>query len=192
MTGIRSSTVALGASLMALASGCQQPKMDMAEMMKPPPRPAELDRLEPFVGKWTGTAEMKMMGSDKPMKSTGASTFAWECDKRALVEHFEGTMGEDAKMTGLNVWTWDASAKKYRNDMFDCFGNAMTFNATYDEASKTWHAKGKHRCPMTGEMLNSEGTMKLIDNNTMEWRWTEWNSWKTKKYMEMSGTSRRE
>ncbi|MCK4343542.1 MAG: hypothetical protein KAY37_17655 [Phycisphaerae bacterium] len=66
-----------------------------------------------------------------------------------------------------------------------------TGTATYDEDTKTWHTKAKTRYLTTGETTVSEGTAKMVDDNTLEWQHAEWDSWKLKKYFEMKGTSRR-
>ena len=79
------SSLAVLAFLAGGLVGCQQPKMDMAEMMKPPPRPVELDQLNSFVGTWEGTWEMTMKGADKPITGKGTDTFAWDADKWVMV-----------------------------------------------------------------------------------------------------------
>ena len=179
--------------LAGLLAGCQQPKMDMAEMMKPPPRPAELDQLEMLVGNWEGTSEMKMMGADKPMIMKGTDTISWDADKWLLVERSEGTMGDAGnKMMGLAVWTWDPQIKKFRLWGSDNYGMVMTGTATYDAPTKTWHMQGNTSAPARGEKSYGEGTLKMSTGNTMEWNWTEWDcNWKCQKYMEMHGTSHR-
>jgi hypothetical protein len=50
---------------------------------------------------------------------------------------------------------------------------------------------GRGRNSNTGEVTCGEGTTKFVDNNTMEWTYTEWDSWKLKKMMDMKGTSKR-
>ena len=54
-----------------LLPGCM-PKMtmeDMKQMM--PKRPVELDLLNPFVGTWESTGEMKFTGLDEVIQATG-------------------------------------------------------------------------------------------------------------------------
>jgi hypothetical protein len=172
-----------------LVTGCQQPKMDMAEMMKPPPRPTELDQLDPLVGRWEGTAEMRIAGMDKPMTFHGTSTTAWEADRWALVERSEGTMEEGGKYAGLGTWSWDSKARVFRQTWIDNHGGSGSGTATYDASTKTWHMKARSSGPRGSTV--GEGTVKLSDSNTMEWNWTEWDSLKLRKMMEMHGTSKR-
>lgn len=178
----------VGATLCLSLAGCQQPRLD--EMMMQPPRPAELDRLNAFVGTWEGTSEMKLVGSGETMQSTGTSTVAWEADQWLLVERFEDTLGtQEAKYAGLCIWSWDAGAGKYRLDFFDNFGGGGSGTATYDEAQKTWRMAVKTN--YGGQSGWSVGTAKFTDPDTMEWEHTQWDSLKLTKQVEMKGTIRR-
>jgi len=181
----------LTALLVALLVGCQPPKIDLSEMMKPPPRPAELDQLEMLVGRWEGRAEMKVVGSDEVLTSTGVEEIGWEADSRLLVSRYEYTTAEEGRMTGLDVWTWDPKAKKYRYWGFDNHGYYGIGTATYDEDTRTWHFKGKSYEPATGEKYVGEGTSKMVDDDTQDWEFSIWDGWKLQKFMEFKGTSRR-
>lgn len=175
---------ALGLSL----AGCQQPSLD--EMMVQPPRPAELDRLNAFVGTWECTSEAKMVGSGETMPGRGTSTVTWEADKWLLVERSDNTVGaENTKYASLCVWSWDAGARKYRVDFFDNFGGGGSGTATYDEAQQTWHMAVKTN--YGGQSGWSVGTARFTDPNTMQWEHAEWDSLKLTKYLEMKGTSHR-
>ncbi len=169
-------------------AGCQQPKMDLAEMMKAPPRPAELDQLNAFVGNWEGNWEMTMQGADKPLTGKGIDKFAWDADKWVLTEHMEGTM-DNNKMVGTGLWVWDARAKLFRYSSADNYGMIMTGTGRYDEKTRTWHMKGSSQDTVRGHRSVGEGTLKMPDANTMEWSWTEWDSLHLTKFMEMKGTS---
>ena len=59
-----------------LATGCSQQKMSM-ENMKAPERPKELDKLDFFVGTWTGTSEMKMPGCWYWCRVIPSASMAW-------------------------------------------------------------------------------------------------------------------
>ena len=47
--------------------GCGPKEIDMSEMMQAPAKPAELERLQAFVGTWEGSWTTKMMVSDEVM-----------------------------------------------------------------------------------------------------------------------------
>lgn len=180
----------LAAVLAAMLMGCQQPQAEMAEMMKTPPRPVELDHLEMLVGTWEGTAEMKVMGSDEVMTGEGVETISWDADKWVLVSHFEYKMGDD-EMKGLAIWTWDAKAKKYRTWSFDNGGYQESATAKYDQETRTWHFKGKSGNTVTGKKSVGKGSSQMVDDDTQEWNYTVWDGWKLRKLMEFKGTSHR-
>lgn len=191
MTRIRLTGIA-AIGLVALALfGCQAKPMDMDQAMKPPPRPAELDRLEKLVGVWVGDATMKMHGSPDFMTSHGVETVSWEADGWVLISRFKYSMGDEDKMSGMGIWTWDPKAKKYRMWHFDSLGGSGVGTMTYDEEDDTWYFEGQGHNPYKGEKTVGEGWSKFTDANTQEWHWTEWGPWKLKKIMEGEGVSRR-
>lgn len=168
--------------------GCESPQpMDMSSM-QPPPRAPELDKLGLLIGSWEGSGECVMPGAEGPMKNTGKSSITWEADRTVALERFEGSMGE-SKFSGLGLWTWDPSAKKYKVFWTDNYGSQSHGEATFDEATRTWKMAMKNAGPMGN--TSGSGTTRLVDDNTMEWSYTEWNALKTKKTMEMKGTSKR-
>ena len=185
------STLALIGVLVLLAGGlvgCQQPNME--EMMKAPARPAELDQLNTFVGTWEGTWEMTMKGCDKPMSGKGVDTFAWDADKWVMTEHSSGMMG-DNKMVGTGIWVWDGHEKLFRYISADNYGMLMKGTMCYDAKTETWHMKGKTCETIHGHESVGEGTLKMVDANTMEWQMSEWDALHLCKIMEMKGTSHR-
>ncbi len=183
------SLIAAAGMFTLLCLGCQSKEMSMEEMMKPPPRAAELDMLNMWVGEWEGEMRMTMPGSDEVLTGTGTSKSHWAVDNRAVVEEFGGTMGEEGKYSGYAIWTWDEKAERFRGYMVDNHGMQGTMTARYDEETKTWHFKGKSSGPHGSSV--SEGTATMVDDNTMTWEHTEWDGLKLVKYMEMTGTSRR-
>jgi hypothetical protein len=191
MTRISFAGVIVIALMAVVFVGCQQPKIDMSEMMKAPARPAELDHLEMLVGRWEGDAEMKVVGCDEVMTGEGVETVSWDADKWLLVSHFEYKMGDGDPMKGIGITRWDPKAKKYCGWSADNFGYTSIGSGTYDEATRTWHFKGKSHNPMTGEKSVGEGKAVMVDDDTQEWTWTEWDPWKLRKLMELKGTSHR-
>ena len=177
----------------AVAAGCQQPQHNMdPSAMKMPPRAAELDRLEQWVGTWQGTGEMK--GPDgKTMHMASTSTIGWECDRNVLVEKMEGSCEEmkDMKMVGMVVYRWDANEKEYETTFFDNMGMAADGDMTYNESTKTWKMKGEGYNPMHGQKTHWVGEVKMPDSSTMEWTWATYDAWKMKKLEEGKGTAKR-
>lgn len=172
-----------------LLAGCM-PKYTIEELKKMmPERPVELDKLEMFIGDWEFTSEMKMAVLDEVLKGKGTSTTEWTLDKRYIVEHAEYDMGELGKMKGAGLWTYDPKAKKYRTWWFDSHGETGHGTATYCEETKTWKFKARGRSPW-GKTIG-KGTATFVDDNTVEWTWTQWDGSGLFKTMEMTGTNKR-
>jgi hypothetical protein len=186
-------TLMLALCTAAATTGCQKPRHMDPSAMQPPPRAAELDRLEQWVGTWQTTGEMK--GCDgKIMHMTGMSTVAWECDRTVLVDRMETVceeMKDMGKMTMLSVYRWDATEKEYEMNWFDSFGTASDGDMTYNEATKTWHITGDGYNPMYRQNTHFAGSVRMPDSSTMEWIWTVWDAWKMTKLEEGKGTSKR-
>jgi len=178
--------VLLGITAFAL-TGCM-PHMTLDEMKaQMPQRPAELDRLNAFVGKWQGEAEGRFAMLDEPVKMTGTSEAKWDGDRWFVVSRGVMRMADFPETQGMELWTYDVGAKKYRSYFVDSIGMSGMSEARYDEKTNTWHmtsdsygAWGKSRYT---------GTLKFTDPDTMEWSMTE--NMGLMKVMEMKGTSRR-
>ena len=154
-----------------------------------PKRTAEFDHLDMFVGEWETTGEIKMIGVDEPFKITGTSSAKWECDKRLVVDRAEYDMGPLGSMTGVTVWGFEPKSGKFRMWWFDSFSESATGRASYDEKTRTWSMKTKGKNAWCN--IVNKGTIRQVDNDTLEWTWTQWDAWHIWKISEMKGTSRR-
>jgi hypothetical protein len=182
---VRVLVLALGAAV--LLTGCA-PKMTMEDLKaKMPKRPAELDKLNAFVGTWDAEGECKMTGLEETLKVTGTSEIKWADNNWYLVEHGTFKMGDLDEMQGAGAWTYDTHAKKYRNIWVDTTGSMGAGKARYDEKTDTWHFCGTSHGPW-GKTWG-KGHMKFVDEKTMEWSFTEYSG--LCKTMEMTGTSRK-
>jgi hypothetical protein len=141
-----------------------------------------------MVGKWEGSGQCTMEGADKPVTWKGVSTIGWETDGWVLLERMEGDM-DGQKMHALALWSWDPDKKVFNQFWTDNFGGMGHGTAEYDSASQSWKTKGRGK-GMMGDTVG-EGTMKKVGNDKMEWTYSEWNSWKTAKLFDMTGTSTR-
>ncbi len=177
-------------SVVGMTVGCQQPSM--AEMMKQPPRPAELDQLEPFVGTWRGTGEMTSPNSDEVMKTTGFSRAYWIADEHLLVEEFEYGMENGETMKGIAVTMYDAKAGKFRSYMFDDWGTVGIGTMQYDADEDEWESKGKSHDYTHGGTTSWEGEMRLIGADKMEWSHEGYVGLIPMKVYEITGVSERE
>lgn len=177
---------------LVVVTGCQKPAATCAEQ-GPPPRPAELDKLNAWSGTWNSTCEMTMCTPKGDQKSTcsGKETAKWILSDRYLRSECEYDMGpEMGKMTGESTMSWCPKAKKYMSSWMDSMGGHACGEMWWDEAKNQWMMKGKGMMP-DGSPSCSEGWIKFTSDKTMEWGFTEYKTGflsKTK-CMEMKGTS---
>ncbi len=181
--------LALALCAPVLFAGCM-PKMTIEEMKAMmPKRPVELDRLNAFVGSWEATGEMTMTGLDQPLKSTGTTESKWEGDGWYIVGRSAMNMSEFGDMQGVETWTYDTHSKKYRSTWTDSMGSVGTGTATFNPNTNTWKMKATSHGPFGKS--SAKGSVKILDENTMEWNWTEYAMGGLFKVMEINGTSKR-
>lgn len=177
------------------AVGCEQPAHNMQMPDGPPPRHAELDKLNFMVGSWTATGDMTMYmpdGKTQQQTTTGTETVSWACDNRFLRSEFSYGMGEMGTMTGISMMNWCPEEKEYHSWYFDSFGMVGEGEMEYDQTRGLWVMENEGKNPMTGRPQRGEGTMKgSADGMSMEWTYTEWDKGSGKKVMDIKGTSRK-
>ena len=178
---------ALGA--LVLAGGCM-PKMTIEEMQAMiPPRPAELDALNAFVGSWVGEGEATMAGVDQTLKSSGRSEAKWDGSNRYLVEQGSFTMDGFDPMSMTATWTYDTHKKVYRSTWTDSMGGVGMGTARISKDG-TWTMRATAYGPF-GKTLG-KGHIKFLDADTAEWKWAEYAMGGLFKTMEMTGVNRRQ
>ncbi len=180
---------------LSMIVGCQQPHKEHATAGGPPrkpARPAELAKLEPMVGHWRGTAEVVFpeipKNSGKQESFVGESTSAWAMDGMWLKTDGWHEMPDGQKQSYIEYITWDAKANKfhsfYMSDWGDCGESWMSVSADgkqFDVLSTGANHEGKSR--------KGQGSMTLVDHNTMKWTWSETGPDGT---MKIQGTSTRQ
>jgi hypothetical protein len=168
-------------------TGCM-PKMTREQLrsMKPA-RPAELDRLNAFVGKWQFEGTATMAGLDEPLKLWGTSEGRWDGGNWYVVSHGVFNMEEIGAMTGGEAWTYDTKAKVYRQVFVEEGGTSGSGTATFNAETNTWKMTSKRYGAM-GEST-FKGECKQLDANTMEFTGTECSG--LMKVGEFKGTMRR-
>ena len=172
-----------------LLTGCM-PKMTIEEMKaKMPERPAELDKLNAFIGKWQyeGKAHMPMLKDQESLMITGEGEYVWEGDKWYMVGRGDMEMEHFDRSQGLEAWTYDVRDKKYRAIWVESMGMSGIGEVRYDEKANTWHMKATSYGP-SGKST-AKGWLKFTDPDTMEWWFAEHQG--LMKTAEMSGTAKR-
>ena len=170
-----------------LLTGCKMTAADIVAMQ--PPRAPQLDKLQFMIGSWETEGDVHMMVMDEPLHTTGQNEARWALDRRFLIEEATLDMGELGRITGMSIWWWDPTIKKYRMSWFDSMGETSHAVVTYHERTDTWHMKAKGQ--KYGYKTSGKGTLKRIDDDTLEWTWKEYDSLGLIKLADMKGFSRR-
>jgi len=190
MKAVRSYPVALAIAACMAFPGCM-PKMTVEEMKAMmPQRPPELDKLDAFVGKWSFEGQANMACLDAPLATSGTGETRWDDSKWFVVGNATFKMHGFDDMHGHETWTYDAHSKKYRSTWVDSMGSTGTGTATHDDRTNSWtmRAVSHGSCGKT----TMKGTMRIVDDNTMEWCMQEYAMGGLMKTMEMCATSKRQ
>ncbi|MCP4593701.1 MAG: DUF1579 domain-containing protein [bacterium] len=171
-----------------MVSGCAAPTVDFTTLERPGRAP-ELDAYEVFVGQWVWEAEMvNAEGPDRHW--TGTATWDWVLDGRYLHGQMSARSA-NASFEAAGTWSWHPTEKKHKWWMFNNWGYPQEGTATYDVDSRCWCMRftsvGLDGTPSFGRY-----TMRVIDNDTLEWRVQEWADMAEMfPKMEMRGTYKR-
>ncbi|MFH0982492.1 MAG: hypothetical protein V2A79_13280 [Planctomycetota bacterium] len=184
-------TVAVAAVLVTAlwVSGCTSPKVDFSTI-KQPARAAELDKFKIFVGDWTWEADViNAEGTYKHWK--GKAKWNWILDERCLHGTVSAESG-DKKFDAAGIWSWHPTQKKYFWWMFNNWGYPQQGAATYDDEAKTW-CMTYTSVGLDGTTSYGRYTMKVVDNNTLDWQMQEWvDAMHMMPKMEMKGTYKKQ
>lgn len=166
-------------------AGCAQKSADMTSM-KQPERPAELDRLEPWIGRWEGTGEMKMIGG-QVIKTTGSQEYGWDLDRRVMLARETWGMEGMGPMRGVGFYGYDPIKKAIVSSSFDDWGNVSEGKFKFDPHKNIWHMTYKGHGTMGA--TTGTGTIVMPDRDTIQWTFEEY--FGLIKVMNASGVSKR-
>jgi len=168
--------------LAVFAVGCAEAPMPTDSFQKPAPAP-EMAKLERWVGAWSSTAEMiepspeKMKaempeGEEMPSTMQGGGNYEMALGGMFLKGEGWYEMGEGQKGQYLEYITWDPKAGKFHSMFVSDWGEIGEGWMTVSPDGNTWTFKGTGT-DATGAKKTGTGTMKFLDDNTMEGTWTE-------------------
>ena len=157
-------------------------------VMEPPRKPApapEMSRIERMVGTWSGSAEIvsappqamkgvipEGMDTGKPLSFPGGGKYEWVLGGMFLRGQGWHEMGHGGRVNYVEYIAWDAKAGKYRNWWFSDWGMFGEGWMTFDADGRTLRAKAEAVDPR-GRPSRRERTMTFVDEETMEWTWSE-------------------
>ena len=186
----------IAASVLLRLSGCASPKMPMEMPKRPTPGP-EMARVAVLLGDWEGTAEMvepspeemkafMPEGEEMPSSFAGGNKYEWVLGGMYLKGEGWHEMGDGQKMNFVEAWKWDAKAKKYKTWFFTDWGEHGSGWATWcDTDCLCMDATAQD---VEGRESKGTGRICLVDDNTMEWVWSESGA---KGKMKLEGTSKK-
>lgn len=142
---------------------------DMAELaaaMEAAGTPGEHHRLlDAFVGTWDCEVKYWVDPSLPPGVSTGRMVNEWILDGRHLRESYTGEM-MGQPFSGMGLWSYDNAAKTYRGLWVDSSSTGWSSAAGFvDETGKRFTMFATDTDPMTGEAMNSEDIVEVLDEN---------------------------
>lgn len=172
-----------------LGSGCvsRMTAADLAGLT--PDRVPELGKLGAFAGRWEFDAQVRMAGVDEPLHMKATSEASWEADGWCLVRRERVIMEGAGESSGVATWTYDVGSGTYRGVWISSGGSIGYETGWHDETRHTWHFRGTIHGP--AGKTTAKGTMTFLDENTVDWTWTEYAWGGLVKKTEIVGTGRR-
>lgn len=130
------------AGLSAWLGGCagrgETPNFDV-KMLGTASRPAELDRLNAFLGTWASSAEQRDAATGAVTRVETLSTTRWGPGERFLVHEGTRTVAGGTPSSFLSITTWDPERGVYRQWTFADDGSVVAGEDwRYSEEENAW------------------------------------------------------
>jgi Protein of unknown function (DUF1579) len=113
-------------------------------MSKSNPRPAALDRLNLFIGRWLTEGATVATPEVPSVRIIASDVYQWGPGGQFVMHPAYGRIGEQ-DVGGLEVIGYDPTTDQFRTHFFDHIGNAITETLTFQDGTWTWQAPN-HRC----------------------------------------------
>jgi hypothetical protein len=140
----------------------------MAAMMKLGSPSEGHKALEPLVGKWNYTMQMRMAPDAPPQTMSGTATNELLYGGRFLKQRVQGAATADfPAFEGTGITGYDNIRKEYQTVWFDSMASGIAMGTgQHDPAAKTLTFTGDFSCPMTGEAHRAfRDVWKIVDND---------------------------
>ena len=100
--------------------------------------PAQLGRLDVFVGKWRSSGEMRDLKTGAVTAFQSTSDARWDVNRRFLVQHGERTVG-GVSSPYMSVTAWDPDRNTFRLWSFESDGSVVAGSDwRHDAPTGTW------------------------------------------------------
>jgi hypothetical protein len=98
----------------------------------------ELKRLEPLLGKWQTTAKTDASVLGPGVLVASVEEFSWFDGGYFLVQTYETVFGDEPVQKGINYWSYDPDAKKFRIIFFSNNGPFTEEGNRYEGEVGDW------------------------------------------------------
>ncbi len=157
-----------------------------------PPRDPELKRLEPLLGTWRTEDHTREspLGPGVPVTST--ETFSWLDGGYFLVSSYVTVFGDEPAQRGVNYWTYDSEAERFRIVFFSNNGPFSDAGNRYDgeiiDGELTFEGPARFRYE-----LDDDGAIRVNPDGTISVSWWlrdeagDWQPWMRNVYAKAGG-----
>jgi hypothetical protein len=166
--------LALALVVACVAIAQDAPKMDKAAqqkaamdaMMKAATPGDAHKKLAPMVGTFDAKIKMWMEPGAAPMESSGKAVNEWVLGGRFVQQKFDGTvMGQP--FSGIGYTGYDNVKHTYVGTWMDSMSTGVMSSSggDPDPSGKRWNFNASMMDPMSGEAMNIEERMTIVDND---------------------------
>ena len=113
-------------------------------MSKPNRRPAALNRLNVFIGRWLTQGETVATPEAPSVKISASDVYQWGPGGHFVMHPAYGRIGEQ-DVGGLEIIGYDPATNEFGTYFFDHAGNVITETLIFRNGTWTWRATN-HRC----------------------------------------------
>lgn len=131
---------------------------------------AELERLEPLLGRWQTRARTRHSSAGPAVHVSSIEEFSWLEGGHFLVQTYHTVFGHEPAQRGINYWFHDADAKKFRIIFFSNNGPFTEDGNRYEGEieGRTLTFVGPARFQYD---LDEAGKIKTNDDGSVTVRW---------------------
>jgi uncharacterized protein (TIGR02246 family) len=122
----------------------------------------QLKPLEWMVGRW--------VDKDDDDNATIATDCNWTKNQTFLTRSYTVTVGDETKLSGMQIIGWDPAAKRIRSWTFDSDGGFA--EATWEKKGDRWYIRN-HGVLADGRKGTMTNVIRKIDDNSFTWQTVE-------------------
>jgi hypothetical protein len=154
----------------------------------------ELGRLTPLLGTWRSDAHTRLsvLGPGVPVTST--ERFSWLDGGYFLVSTYETVFGDEPAQRGVNYWSYDPDAERFRIIFFSNNGPFTEDGNRYEGEVTDGHLTFEGPARFQYE-LDDHGAIKVNPDGSISVAWWlrddcgDWAPWMSNRFVRLAGDS---